>query len=192
MIRSSVQQAYLFGTGIVTDEFTKINDNFETFISVTDIQNIQQLTDKLNEQFWKTAGRLHRRETEFVVVPDSKQQVVSLAAGIIPRPLYDIAAAIIGFAAYVAYSAFNQAVVSKINVTEDQILLGNEQIGIDFGVDTRVMFLTQEDSAVDPEICEPLNRTVYEGDDPTIPEPPLHNHCRCRLIPIADVNSIHQ
>jgi len=51
----------------------------------------------------------------------------------------------------------------------------------------KIMFLTQEDAAVDPEICEPLNRTVYEvGVDFDIPEPPLHNHCRCRMVPIID------
>jgi len=50
----------------------------------------------------------------------------------------------------------------------------------------RFMFLTQEDAQVDPEICEPLNRTIYDMNDLDIPTPPLHRHCRCRLIPLLE------
>jgi len=50
----------------------------------------------------------------------------------------------------------------------------------------RFMFLTQEDAIVDPEICAPLNRTVYDMNDLDIPTPPLHRHCRCRLIPLLE------
>jgi len=50
----------------------------------------------------------------------------------------------------------------------------------------RFMFLTQEDALVDPNICDPLNRTVYDMNDPDIPTPPLHRHCRCRLIPLLE------
>jgi len=53
-------------------------------------------------------------------------------------------------------------------------------------IKARFIFLTQEDAKVDPEICEPLNRTVYDSDDPDIPSPPLHRHCRCRLIPLME------
>ena len=50
----------------------------------------------------------------------------------------------------------------------------------------RFMFLTQEDAQVDHEICEPLNRTIYDMNDFDIPTPPLHRHCRCRLIPLLE------
>jgi len=50
----------------------------------------------------------------------------------------------------------------------------------------RFMFLTQEDALVDPNICEPLNRTIYDMNDIDIPTPPLHRHCRCRLIPLLE------
>ena len=53
-------------------------------------------------------------------------------------------------------------------------------------ITAKFMFLTQEDALVDAEICEPLNRTVYDSFDPDIPTPPLHRHCRCRLIPIIE------
>lgn len=48
----------------------------------------------------------------------------------------------------------------------------------------KIMFLTREDEKVDPDLCEPLNRTEYEVDDPTMPLPPLHRYCRCRLVPV--------
>lgn len=50
----------------------------------------------------------------------------------------------------------------------------------------KFMFLTQEDERVDAEICEPLNRTVYDMFDPDIPTPPLHRHCRCLLVPFEE------
>ena len=189
MIRKTVQDSYLFGTKLVSKQISDINTEFVEFISVTDIQNIQQLTEKVNNQFWKTADRLHRRETEFILLPEGLQL----------KNQFDTTAALIGFAAFASFLPFNNAVVSKIQIVNQPIELGiggsvfqNEQILLGEGegiipMQGKVMFLTQEDALVDPELCEPLNRTVYEiGVDLDIPEPPLHNHCRCRLVPIVD------
>src|ERR1043165_10259370 len=91
MIRKTVQESYLCGTKIVTKQISDINTEFVDFISVTDIQNTQQLTDKVSNQFWKTADRLHRRETEFILLPDK---------GLELKNQFDTKAAIIGFAAF--------------------------------------------------------------------------------------------
>ena len=53
-------------------------------------------------------------------------------------------------------------------------------------ISVRFLFLTKEDADVDPIICAPLNRTVYDMNDPDIPELPLHRHCRCKLIPLVE------
>jgi hypothetical protein len=166
IIRAAVQQSYLSGTDLVTNQVTNIDDNFEVFISQRDIQNISSLTDKLNDQFWKTATRLHRRESEFLLLPNQDLQL---------KNQFDTAAAIIGVSAYTVFTAFNEATVNKLQDISS--------LGI---VEGSVMFLTEEDARVDPEICEPLNRTVYEANDPDIPFPPLHNFCRCRLVPIVN------
>jgi hypothetical protein len=47
------------------------------------------------------------------------------------------------------------------------------------------MFLTKEDEKVDPRICEPLNRRLFSVDDPDKPDLPMHDWCRCILVPIA-------
>jgi hypothetical protein len=49
-----------------------------------------------------------------------------------------------------------------------------------------LMFLTKEDPRVDPLICAPLNRSIYDKDEPDIPTPPLHRYCRCVLVPLIN------
>ena len=46
-------------------------------------------------------------------------------------------------------------------------------------------FVTARDAKVDPEICAPLDGTIYNMFDIDIPTPPLHRHCRCILVPIV-------
>jgi len=192
IIRQTVQDSYLYGSSLVTKQISDINSDFVPFISVTDVQHISQVTDKVNAQFWKTAGRLHRRETTFVFQPFGDLEL---------KPQFDTTAAIIGLSAFATFSAFNNAVIAKTQIVNNPIALGigtNVQEGalslqledladIDLtNLHGRVMFLTQEDAIVDPEICEPLNRTVYDTEtDFDIPSPPLHNHCRCRLVPLV-------
>jgi hypothetical protein len=47
----------------------------------------------------------------------------------------------------------------------------------------KVRFVTANDGDVDPQLCRPLHDTLYDIDDPNIPQPPLHRHCRCTLVP---------
>ena len=53
-------------------------------------------------------------------------------------------------------------------------------------ISAKFLFLTREDADVDPIICAPLNRTVYDMWDPDIPQLPLYRHCRCKLIPLIE------
>ena len=176
-----MQESYLFGNKIVTKQISDISTEFVDFISITDVQNIQQVSDRVSNQFWKTSGRLHLREQEFIVNSDSELQL---------KPQFDIQAAMLGLGSFATFNAFNTASVSKLeqlsNISDEQMLLGAESVPMRFGIDTQVMFLTSEDARVDTEICAPLNRQVYDSSDPDIPSPPLHNHCRCLLVPLVD------
>mgnify|MGYP003578192731 CR=1 FL=1 len=196
LIRKAIQEAYLTGTDIVAEKITDKNNEFVPFISVTDIQNIQQLTEKMSNQFWTTTEKLVRREQEFILDNASKE--------LIKKKSFDDEAAIIGLSALFAYSGFNAAVLSKMqNIIPLQQAIPIAQtippsIDLEVGFDIQqldpfnlplegqVMFLTQEDANVDPEICEPENRTIWDVNDPSLPVPPLHRHCRCRLIPLVE------
>ena len=113
--------------------------------------------------------------------------------------------AMIGLSALFAYSGFNAAVLSKMQNTINLLPIAQTvaptipssldlEVGFELEqldpfnlpLEGQVMFLTQEDANVDPEICEPENRQIYDVNDPLLPVPPLHRHCRCRLIPIVE------
>ena len=178
LIRKTIQDSYLVGTDIVTEAISEKDPSFISFISQTDIQNIQDLTEKQNEQFWKTSGRLHIRESEFVLKDNELEK----------KDMFDIEAAYIGVSAFMAYLAYNIAVESKMKST----LLTPVQSGdltLTFtlrNLEGRFIFLTRNDPRVDLIMCKPLHRTVYDLTETFVPMPPLHKHCRCRLIPIVD------
>lgn len=193
LIRVTVQQSYLVGTDTVAEKVTDKNKDFQVFISQTDIANIARLTEKLNNDFWKTAGRLVRREQEY----EFNQKTQELEK----KKSYDAQAAIIVAAVSIAHIPYNTAVVSKLGVVTTQptpLQISNEGITLDINFDVarldelnlegKVIFLTREDAKVDLEICEPLNRTVYDINDPDIPIPIIntHLHCRCKLVPFLD------
>lgn len=205
IIRKAVQDSYLFGTSIVGEQMTAQDPDFELFISGQDINNIQGLTDRLNEDFWQTSNRLMGRESEFVQLPEGKVK---------KKPELDVNAAITGITTSIIYASMNLAVKSKMpivtaarasilspppslppNVSLSPSGEPTFDIKLDIpfeisrlgeeGFENKIMFLTKEDAKVDPEICAPLNRNVYAVDDPFIPELPMHPHCRCRLVPVV-------
>lgn len=144
-------------------------------------------------QFWTTTAKLVQRENEFVVKADE----------LVPKPSFDAKAAMIGLAALFTFSAFNNAVKSKLPILvppptiestrqiNDQIIAQNLRLDIDFEIKRlkgRVRFTTQHDARVDPTICAPLDGTEWDADDPDIVVPPTDTHrfCRCHLIPIVE------
>ena len=109
IIRKAIQESYLTGTNIVTDKISEKNKDFVPFISVTDITNIQSLTEKMNNQFWTTTEKLVRREQEFILDNATKE--------LQKKNSFDDKAAMIGLGALFAYSGFNAAILSKMQNT---------------------------------------------------------------------------
>src|SRR6185503_16485761 len=148
IIRKTVEESYLIGTDTVGNQVLTRDQDFQLFISATDLNNIQGLTDRLSNDFWNTAQRLQDRE--FTVTPEGEKK----------KP-FDAIAALTGIAAAVAFSAFNNAIKSKstqitatpppVIPTEDQSL--NLDIGFEIRQIGRVRFVTKQDSKVDPDIC---------------------------------------
>jgi hypothetical protein len=199
IIRKAVQESYQFGTEVVSEQMRSQNPDFELFVSGQDINEIKTLTNSLVESFWQTTSRLILRESEF----KQSQGIVE------KKPEFDIQGAMLGISSAIAFQSINQAVRSKLTALSTSppplptppkttIVHGNEGIDVEIelpfeikrlgeeGTKNRIMFLTKEDSKVDPEICAPLNRNVYDVDDPLTPEPPMHPHCRCRLVPVVE------
>lgn len=187
IIRKAAQESYLVGTDEVANQVLAKDQDFQLFISGTDLNNIQQLTDRLSNDFWNTARRLQDREAAVT------EQGVKKAP-------FDAVAALTGIAAGLVFSAFNNAIVSKstqialapqVPIIEQFPILGFEdpltlEVGFEVSPVPRVRFVTQEDSRVDPELCGPLHDTEYFVDDPLLPEPPLHKFCRCVLVPVIE------
>ena len=154
------------------------------FISATDLTNITQLSDRLSNDFWNTAQRLQDRE--FTVTPEGEKK----------KP-FDATAALTGIAAAVAFSAFNNAILSKSTQISQPIQspvpdIQGQSLNLDIGFEIRpvgrVRFVTKHDAKVDPDICAALDGTEWFVDDPSIITPPddTHPYCRCTLEPVIE------
>ena len=200
IIRKAVEESYLTGTDIVGNAIKEKRD-FELFTSRTDINNIIELTDHLNEDFWNTVSRLVQRETEYIVNKDQELE---------KKKSFDTEAAITSISSFIAFRSFNTGVRSKVsnirnNLTvtvgmagaraSDVIVTGLADIEIppiEIEPEPLVMFLTAEDEKVcTPETntfapCSPWNRTEWNPieDILEMPLPPLHRYCRCQLVPL--------
>lgn len=187
IIRKTVQESYLAGADQVGNQALSKDQEFQLFISATDINNIQGLTDRLSNEFWDKARRIQDRDA--TVTPEGK-----------PKPTLDHIAALAALAAGAAFSAFNNAILSKsTQITEplpptipttDESLNLNLDVPFEFEVRPvgRVRFVTQHDAKVDPDICAPLDGTEWFVDDPSIVTPPdqTHPNCRCTLEPVIE------
>jgi hypothetical protein len=183
IIRKTAEESYLIGTDTVGNQVLAKDQEFQLFISATDLTNIQGLTDRLSNDFWNTAQRLQDRE--FTVTPEGEKK----------KP-FDATAALTGIAAAVAFSAFNNAIKSKstqITATPPPVIPTTEQsLNLDIGFEIRpvgkVRFVTKQDGKVDQDICAPLHGTEWFVDSPDIVTPPddTHRFCRCTLEPVIE------
>ena len=112
IIRKTAEESYLIGTDTVGNQVLARDQEFQLFISATDLTNIQGLTTRLSEGFWNTAQRLQDRE--FTVTPEGEKK----------KP-FDATAALTGIAAAVAFSAFNNAVKSKATQIQGKPIIQN-------------------------------------------------------------------
>lgn len=195
-IKKTVFAAYGEGISTLDEEIRKNTSHFPLFLSSNDIGNIDALTDKYNEQFWSTTNRLHDRE----IAPPTKLDPET--GEVIPLELFDVAAALIGISALLAWGAFNQSVVSKTQEVTNELTMTPLPITIrgptgttttttttiNIPVSSKLTFMTKEDAKVDKKVCLPLHGMEFDAFDPQIPQLPLHNHCRCKWIPTVDMS----
>jgi hypothetical protein len=172
LIRKTIYDSYFAGSDRVVSQLHK--DYSYMNVQVRDFDNINEIVEEQSNQFWTTAGRHKWREYEF------------------QKPELALEASLIGYSAWVTYHSFNKAVVSKSQDLaalnpKNKIAAIDDEIGTEIGIpESRVVFTTAGDAKVDPVFCAPLDGQEFDINDPDLDDatPPLHLHCRCRLVPI--------
>ena len=111
IIRKAVEDSYFTGTDLIEKEVKQIDPRKIFFISGEDIQNIQDITEQMNNVFWTTTGKLHMRESEFILTLDKE---------LIKKKEFDTEAAYIAIAALMVFKGFNNSVISKTRQVVNQ------------------------------------------------------------------------
>ena len=104
IIRKAIEDSYFSGTDLIEKEVKTIVHNKIFFVSGEDIRNIQDITEQMNDTFWTTTGKLHMRESEFILTLDKE---------LIKKKEFDTEAAYISIAALMVFKGFNTAIISK-------------------------------------------------------------------------------
>ena len=113
IVREAVEKSYFYGIDLVRQKVQEKSPNKVFFISGEDIQNVQNITEKMNEQFWTTTSKLHRREHEFMIT-------LGMTPELVKKKEFDTEAAYIGIAALMVFSGFNNSIVSKTRQVLEQ------------------------------------------------------------------------
>jgi len=155
IVANAVNSGWLYSIDIL-----KLKTGLDTSMTEKDLQGMIRVARRMSDEFWETAGKNLRRETEFQFDPkthklEEKQEFVT-------------GAAMLGIGSFILYLAFNEGMKSKADELNQIILL---------------RFTTRRDERVDPSFCKPEDGKVY-GITTNL-TPPLHRHCRCKLIPIV-------
>ena len=149
-------------------------------LSQQDMDNIAQLVNTHSDYFWQTAVKLKQRQIE---VDTERSRIAAF------KNPFDTLAAMIARAAGAVFNAFNTGIKSKLTEVKNTILPETDEFERpDILRSTKLRFMTKHDAKVDPVICEPLDGTEWESDDPDIPDPPVstHIHCRCTMVPVIE------
>ena len=154
IVANAVKDGWLYSLDIL-----KLKTGIETPMTEKDLQGMLRVAERMVKEFWETAGKNLRRETEFEFDPkthklEEKQEFVT-------------AAAMLGIGSFILYLAFNEGMKSKADELNQIILL---------------RFTTRKDQRVDPSFCKPEDGKIYGITTNLFP--PLHRHCRCKLIPL--------
>jgi len=188
LIRSKVEQAYKLGSVAVANFIKEPN----IFTSNDDHMNIGLLASALADEFWATIEHLGVRATQHEVVDERIE----------PLTPFNVFAALLGIGSWIAFSSVNDGIRSKTLQLKDSITNLSEAEAVrrfgnlahftikdrlvstsERGFPIKFVYLTANDGKVDPQFCGPLNRKEFEIDDKSAPQPPLHRHCRCVIVP---------
>lgn len=132
--------------------------NLQVSITERDLQGMIRVSLRMENEFWETARKNLQRESEYQVTPEGKLE---------EKPEYKLSAAMLGVGSFMLYLAFNEGILSKSQELNEPILL---------------RYTTKRDINVDPNLCKPEDGKIFGVN--TNAMPPLHRHCRCKLIPI--------
>ena len=137
-----------------------ISDTIADRVDLTarDIEGIELTTNNMENYFWALSHDLVTRETAFKRNENNQLE---------PLNEFDIHAAFVGLGGWIAYYSYNYSMESK----------ANELGGL------KLKFVTRE-NCIDTKVCLPLNGKIFDIGTAGPYQPPLHRHCRCRLIPI--------
>ena len=155
IVANAVNSGWLYSLDIL-----KLKTGLDTPMTEKDLQGMLRVAERMVDEFWETAGKNLRRETEFQFDPkthklEEKQEFVT-------------GAAMLGIGSFMLYLAFNEGMKSKSEELNQIILL---------------RFTTRRDQRVDPGLCKPEDGKIYGITTNLFP--PLHRHCRCKLIPVV-------
>src|SRR6186713_1635397 len=154
IVANAVKDGWLYSLDII-----KLKTGIDTPMTEKDLRGMLRVAERMVDEFWETAGKNLRRETEFQFDPkthklEEKQEFVT-------------GAAMLGIGSFMLYLAFNEGMKSKSEELNQIILL---------------RFTTRRDERVDPSFCKPEDGKIYGITTNLFP--PLHRHCRCKLIPL--------
>lgn len=168
LITEPIEDAYMIAINTIAQK-TDVPIN----ISITDLLNMERIVDQTSEAFWNTCIKLVQRQIEF----DTVNKIAAIN-------LFNEIAAFIGQAVKSVFTAFNTGITSKLSQIRN--LIDAEPDISTIPVTGVVRFMTAGDSKVDPVFCAPLDGQEFDVDDPDLEDatPPLHLHCRCRLVPV--------
>ena len=176
-LRKVIEEAYLKGINNVGKEVKIKIPEFQMFITVQDIENIEQTTNKMYNDFWNTVMKINRREEEYRI--DKEGEFERLEQ-------FNTQAAFISNSAFLAYAAYSLGVTEKMT----QIRNIPQSFGISMSIQNisyKVRYARRNPPNVDPIICEPFRNKVYDITDPNKPVIPQHRHCKCQYVPIVQL-----
>jgi len=166
-LKNCVEKVYLAGF-----EFTANATEKTPSLSTIDISNIDRIANELQEKFWR--GIQGIKEQKKKAREDGRKVIGS--AGESPFVLGNITNLFLSaLAISLSTSSVNEGIVSATRDVSSRQPVGSTP---------KFQFNTVGDDRVCP-ICEPLDGDIMSESQGNIQQPPLHENCRCFLIPLV-------
>ena len=156
-LRQIVAQ-YVNNAWILSRDIMSKQTNTQLSMTEKDLQGMIRVSLRMENEFWETARKNLQRESEYQVTKSGKLE---------EKPEFQTSAAMFGIGSFMLYLAFNEGILSKSQELNEPTIL---------------RFTTKRDINVDPALCKPEDGKIFGVN--TNAMPPLHRHCRCKLIPI--------